>query len=155
MQVITWPMGFIIMAKGRARLLIFCELAWGVVSLCLAWVCVTIFGLDGAGIAFFGSYVFHVLLIYPVVHRLSGFRWSSENRHTSLLFGLLIAVVFSGFYVLPFLWASVVGILAAILSGTYSFRVFCRLVPWHEIPRPLRRLVTRLGVAPAGSATAN
>jgi hypothetical protein len=29
--------------------------------------------LNGAGIAFFGSYVFHGLLIYPIVSVLSGF----------------------------------------------------------------------------------
>jgi len=152
LQVITWPMGFIIMAKGRAGLLIFCELAWGIVSLGLAWICIAVFGLNGAGIAFFGSYVFHVLLIYPIVHRLSGFSWSTANKRTGLLFVSLIAGVFCGFYLLPVLWASAVGILAAVLSGAYSFRVFCHLVPWHEIPRPLQRLIVRLGIAPAGSA---
>jgi antigen flippase len=144
LQVITWPMGFIIMAKGRAGLLIFCEVAWGVVSLALAWLCVSFFGLDGAGIAFFGSYVFHVFLIYPIVHRLSGFTWSSENTRTGLYFLALIAVVFSGFYVLPTLWASVVGVSAAALTGVYSIRVLTKLIPLDEIPQPVRRLLTRV-----------
>jgi PST family polysaccharide transporter len=155
LQVITWPMGFIIMAKGRAALLVFSELAWGVVSVGLAWACVTSFGLNGAGIAFFGSYVFHVFLIYPIVHRLSGFRWSRENKQTGLLLIFLIAMVFCGFYALPLRWAVFVGTLAAGLSGAYSFRVLRELIPLDEIPHPVRRLLVGLGFVPAGPAEAD
>jgi antigen flippase len=146
LQVITWPMGFIIAAKGRAGLLVFCELAWGIVSLGLAWVCVKLFGLNGAGIAFFGSYLFHVFLIYPVVHRLSGFRWSKANKQTGLLFVSLIAVVFCGFYVLPVLWASIIGASTAILTGVYSIRVLTKLIPLDEIPQPVRRILAEIGL---------
>ena len=145
LQVITWPMGFIIMAKGRPGLLVFCELAWGIVSLGLAWICVTSFGLNGAGIAFFGSYIFHAFLIYPIVRRLSGFRWSTANKRTGLFFLTLIAVVFCGCYVLPLIWAASVGTLAAVVSGAYSIRVLLTLTPLHEIPRFMRRLLVGLG----------
>ena len=101
LRVITWPMGFIIMAKGEAKLFFWTELAWTVVNVGLSWICLRSFGLNGAGIAFFGSYVFHGLLIYPIVRRLSGFRWSAANRKAGLLFLSLIAVVFCGFYLLP------------------------------------------------------
>src|SRR4029077_16281613 len=133
--------GFIIMAKGRPGLLVFCELAWGIVSLGLAWICVTSFGLNGAGIAFFGSYIFHAFLIYPIVRRLSGFRWSTANKRTGLFFLPLIAVVFYAFYVLPLIWAASVGTLAAVVSGAYSIRVLTQLIPWDEIPPPVRRLL--------------
>lgn len=146
LQVITWPMGFIVVAKGRAGLLVFCELAWGIVSLGLAWLCVSYLGLDGAGVAFFGSYLFHVVLIYPIVYRLSGFTWSAENRHTGMLFVLSIATVFCAFQVLPVLWASAIGTLVAALSSIYSFRVLTRLVPWDEIPQPVRKLFVAMRI---------
>ena len=146
LQVITWPMGFIIMAKGRPGLLVFCELAWGIVSLGLAWICVTSFGLNGAGTAFFGSYIFHAFLIYPIVRRLSGFRWSTANKRTGLFFLSLIAVVFCGCYVLPLIWAASVGTLAAVVSGAYSIRVLLKLTPLNEIPLPVRRLLVGLGI---------
>ncbi len=155
LQVITWPLGFIIMAKGRAALLVFCELAWGVVSLGLAWTCVNFFGLNGAGIAFFGSYVFHVFLIYPVARLLSGFAWSPANRWTGLFFGSLIAIVFCGFYVLPVLWAYAVGTSALVLSTVYSVRVLCKLVPLNEIPRPARLLIVKFGLTSTAPATSD
>src|SRR5580704_388187 len=68
LQVITWPMGFIIVAKGNQNLFFLSELAWTIVAVSLAWVCIRSFGLNGSGIAFFGSYVFHGFLTYPIVH---------------------------------------------------------------------------------------
>ena len=68
-------MGYIIVAKARTGLFFFAELAWTAVAIALAWACITRFGLDGAGIAFFLSYVFHGLLIYAIVRKLSGFHW--------------------------------------------------------------------------------
>jgi antigen flippase len=147
LQVITWPMGFIILAKGRAGLMIFCELAWGVVSLGLAWICVAFFGLNGTGMAFFGSYVFHSLLIYPIVRQLSGFSWSTENKQTGLLFVSLIALVFSGFYVLPPIFATCVGALALVLSCSYSIRVLLGLISLDQTPIPMQRLLSRSGFA--------
>ena len=148
LRVITWPMGFIIIAKGEQNFFFLTELAWTVVNVGLSWICVRSFGVNGAGIAFFGSYVFHGLMLYPIVQHLSGFGWSAANRKTGLLFLSLIAVVFCGFYVLPSLLATGVGTLAAILSGVYSIRVLINLISLDRIPRPILRLLVWLRFAP-------
>jgi PST family polysaccharide transporter len=155
LQVITWPMGFIIVAKGRQGLFFLSELAWTIVAVGLAWFCVKTYGLNGAGIAFFSSYVFHGLLTYPIVYYLTGFRWSTDNKRKGSAFLSLIGLVFGGFYVLPLPLAASIGALAAILSGVYSIRVLVNLVSWEQIPRPMRRLIVRLGVVPSGSTAIN
>jgi antigen flippase len=149
LQVISWPMGFIIVAKGEKGLFLFSEVAWTVVHLGLAWICLERFGVNGAGIAFFGSYVFHVALNYLIVRRLSGFCWSTENLQTGVVFLALIAVAFCGLYVLPFLWAACVGTLAAVLSGAHSIRVLLTLVSLDRIPLPMRRLLVGFGFVPS------
>ncbi|MDF0673224.1 MAG: O-antigen translocase [Nitrospira sp.] len=140
LQVITWPMGFVIVAKGAKRIFFLVELAWTVVNIGFSWICVSTFGLNGAGIAFFTSYVFHWLLIYPVVRRLSGFRWSAANSKIGLLFLSLIATVFCGFYVLPTLLAIGVGTSAMILYSVYSIRALVNLISLDRIPSPILRL---------------
>ncbi|MEC4747008.1 O-antigen translocase [Methylomicrobium sp. Wu6] len=155
LRVISWPMGFIINAKGVQNLIIFSELAWAVVYLGLAWVCVSFFNLKGAGIAFFGSYIFHVLMIYLIVRRLSGFRWSTSNIHTSFLFLALIAVVFCSFYTLPSLLALGVGTLAVLLSGVYSIQVLLNLIPINRIPRSLLNLFRYLRLVSINSSEYN
>lgn len=147
LQVITWPMGFIVLAKGKQNIFFWSELAWTAVYISLAWTCVRSFGAAGAGIAFFGSYVFHAFLIYAIVRRLSGFGWSPENQRTGLLFLALIALVFGGFYVLPFSLAVGLGIVAAVLSGAYSLRVLLELVSPERIPRFIRLLLVRFRFA--------
>jgi antigen flippase len=151
LQVITWPMGFIIVAKGKNRIFFLSELAWGVVSLALAWSCITYFHLNGAGMAFFGSYVFHGFLIYPIVRRLTGFRWSADNKRTGALFLSATAIVFCTFYILPLPWAFGIGTLIGVATGVYSARALIQLVPTSEVPAFARKLLVLFRLAPAAA----
>jgi PST family polysaccharide transporter len=145
LRVITWPVGFILLAKREARLFVGIDLAWTLVHVGLAWLCVRSYGVDGAGMAFFWSYVFHALVIYPVVHRLTGFRWSRTTRRSALLFLVLVGAAFGAFAVLPAAPATVVGALAFAGGGAYSLRVLLGLVHADGVPRGLRSLLVRPG----------
>jgi PST family polysaccharide transporter len=141
LQVVSWPMGYIIVAKAKQALFFWCEAAWAVVSLALAWICVSSFGLKGAGIAFFGSYIFHGAFIYGVIRRLSGFRWSRENTKRCSIFFAATAVVFAGPYLLSFKQAVALGSVATLGSAAYSLHVLLHLVPREHLPPMLRRLL--------------
>jgi PST family polysaccharide transporter len=143
LRVITWPMGFMLVAKGKAALMIGTELGWVIVNVGLSWVCLTAFGLDGAGMAFLGAYVFHGIILYPIVRQLSGFRWSASNGRTAFVFLSLIAVVFCGSFALSPLAAIWLGIVAVLLGTAYSIRTLFRLIPLAQFPGPLRRLLER------------
>jgi PST family polysaccharide transporter len=140
LQVITWPLGYVIIAKGRRGIYFTTQVAWSIASLGLAYLCVRYWSLNGAGIAFFGSNLLFGVMEYPVVQWLSGFRWSSSNMQLGLGFLSLIAVVFSGFYLLPPFWAACLGAMATISSGFYSVRVLSTFVSWDDVPLPVRRL---------------
>jgi PST family polysaccharide transporter len=151
-QVISWPLGFIIVAKSERVLFFASDLLWSIVHIALALTCVRYFGLNGAGIAFFGSYIFHVFLTYAIVRRLSGFRWSADNKQTGLIFLSLISVVFCGLYWLPQVLAACVGALATALGAFYSIRTLLTLVSINGIPRPICRALEVFRLAPSGSA---
>jgi PST family polysaccharide transporter len=152
MRVITWPMGFIIVADAKQTIFLAVETAYVVVYVAVAAVCVRWFGVDGAGIAFLVSYVFHGLMIYPVVRRLSGFRWSAENRRLMASFVVLIFAVFCGFALLPG-WLATLLALAALLGNTwFSLRELLRLVSTDRLPRKVRRLLVALGLSAGGDA---
>src|SRR3989475_8480154 len=126
LRVIAWPMGYIILAKGARSIFFWTEIAATVVHVGLAFVLVGRFGLAGATMAFFGLYIWHGILMYVIVHRITGFRWSAANRRTGLLFLPLTGAVFCGFLLLPVSVATAVGFVAALVSGIYSLRVVCR-----------------------------
>lgn len=144
LQVMTWPMGFIIIAKRAQKIFLLAELAWTIVNIGLSWFCVSVFGLNGAGIAFFGSYVFHGIMIYPIVRGVSGFQWSIANRKTGLVFLSPIAIVFCGFYIAPFWLATATGILTIFLTTAYSLRALIDLTSLDLIPSRLARLLVHL-----------
>jgi enterobacterial common antigen flippase len=148
LRVIYQPMGFIVVAKGKQGLFFGTELAWTVVNVGLSWLCVGSFGLSGAGIAYFGSYLFYGFMMYPIARALSDFRWSGANWKTGLVSFSLTAIVFCGFYILPPWLALGVGMLATIASGVYSTRVLVKLVSPERIPRRLRQLLLRVRVLP-------
>jgi PST family polysaccharide transporter len=145
LRVVTWPMGYIIVAKGEQALFILAELAWTVFNVSATWFFVKHFGLNGAGIAFFASYVFHAALIYPMVRQLSGFRWSPTSLRMILLFNAIIGAVFVAFLLLPAGWATAVGVAAFVLGGLHSLRVLVTLVSPERAPRWLQEAFRRLG----------
>jgi PST family polysaccharide transporter len=139
LQVITWPMGFILVAKGRPALFFAAELAWTLVALTLSWFCVKRYGLTGAGVAFFASYIFHWILINPIARSLTGFRWSADNRKIGSLFLALIALVFGSFFILPMVWAVIIGILLTIAGAVCSASILLTMIPLERIPASVRK----------------
>jgi PST family polysaccharide transporter len=143
-RVIDWPMGFIILAKRKQGLFFWSELAWTIANIGLTWICVNSFGLNGAGIAFFGSYIFHSFLIYALLRPLTGFRWSRENARTAIFLLLLIGSVFGSFYLQLGAIAQALNMLAVIVSAGYSGRVLMQSVGPDWFPRPLRAALSKL-----------
>jgi enterobacterial common antigen flippase len=141
LRVISWPLGFIIVAKGHRVLIVATEFAWMVVNLLLTWMLVGQFGLTGVGIAFFGSYVFHSLLNYAIVRRLGGFRFSRENLSTIVLTILVVGGAFGGFFAFPHRIAMGIGAVAVLVSGGYCFMLLATLVEPNDLPAPFRQLV--------------
>lgn len=141
LRVVTWPIGFIVVASGRPRLFIGVELAWAVVNVGLSWILVVKYGAVGAGIAFALSYVWHGLLVYPIANRLTGFSWTMANRRLVSLYGALVVVVFlAGDYLSA--WASsLFGVVVTLAAALYSLVAVSRLVPLHALPARVRWLL--------------
>jgi len=145
LRVITWPMGYIIVAQGRQAIFFLTELVWAVVNVLLSWVCISYFGLVGVGIAFFLSYVFHCLMIFPIVHRLTGFRWTRTNTRLGIGYLALTAGVLAIAELLTAWQAFAVGAVMFIVSGLYSVRSLAGLFAPDRLPRPLRAILRSLG----------
>jgi len=137
MRVITWPVGYILVAKGERTLFVAADLAWAIVNVGLTWLCVHLFGLAGAGIAFLGSYVVHLLVVYSIARRLAGYRWSTTNLRNGALFVSAIAAVFVGFRVLRPPAAMTLGAVATVASALYSVHVLRMLVAPENVPKGL------------------
>lgn len=99
LRVVAWPIGFVLLAKGKGRVFFWCELIWNLLHVSLIWLGLRLFGLQGTGIAFFLLYVSYTISIFVVVNRISGFRWSAANIRIGSFLMAGIAVAF----LLPYL----------------------------------------------------
>jgi antigen flippase len=148
LRVASWPLGYLLIAKGERKIFFWSELGSNVVYVSLIWLGVDKFGLTGAGIAFFGSYVLYTLGIYLIVRRLSGFRWSAANLRVAALFVPLVAAVFISQKCLPPMVADIFGALAAVFAGIFSMRTLCTLVPLQKLPRLAQKLLVFFRIVP-------
>jgi PST family polysaccharide transporter len=143
LRIISWPMGFIVVAKRTQAIFFWTEVAAAVVHVGLAWLFVSLLGTPGAGMAFFGLYVWHSILIYVIVRQLTGFRWSPANRRHALLFLPVSGLVFLAFSVLPLWPATVMGSVAVALTGLYSLRMLVELLPPESVPAIIRGWIVK------------
>jgi PST family polysaccharide transporter len=151
LRVASWPMAYLLVAKGERKLYFWSELLSNVLSVSLVWIGLVFFGLTGAGMAFFALYVVYWAGIYLVVRRVSGFRWSSANRQLALLILPTVTAVFAGWYLLPRSGAMVLGGVLTLLAGLYSAKTLCALVPLERFPMPARKLILFFRLAPSST----
>jgi len=73
-KVASWPMGFILLARGNNRLYFLTELAWNAIYFAGVSVLLPVIGLEATGIAFIAAYVAYLVVVYLAVVKLNGFR---------------------------------------------------------------------------------
>ena len=133
LRVISWPMGFIVLAKGRAAVLFWTDLIAYSVYVALGWFGLKLFGLPGTGMAFLGLYIFHWCMIFAIVRRMSGFSWSSANLRLTLLGIITVAITLWLRLSIAEPWATIIGCSLALPTGLYCLRTLVLLVGVEEI----------------------
>ncbi len=149
-RVVSWPMGFVLLAKGKGKIYFWTELMGNAVHVALVWIGILYFGLEGTGMAFFGLYVIHTIIILAVVHHLSGFQWSATSLS---LIGIISAGVAFAFLFPRFTSqniAFVFGGMLTLISIIYTLLALYRLVGPEWINDFKAKLKSRLGWIKAG-----
>jgi antigen flippase len=140
LRVNSWPMGIIVLAKGRAATLFWTDLASYSLYVGLGWVGLKLFGLPGTGMAFLALYVFHWCVMYAVVRKLSGFALSPSNVRLSLLGFVTVTITLCTRLKLPEPWATSIGCALALATGIYTMRALIRLVGIDKINGYIRKV---------------
>ncbi len=135
LRLVSWPMGFVLAARGRGVALVWTEVAAWSVYVLLSWVGLETFGLVGVGMAFLGLYIFHSIMIYGVVRSMSGFRWQPANLRLIAMGILTTAVALWARLSLAEPWATGVGLALATLTGLFCLRALMRILGRERIDR--------------------
>ena len=118
LKVVSWPLGFILLAAGAGRTFMLTE--WvGMGSFVLfTWVGLPLIGIAATGVAFLGLYVVYLPLVYWLAVRRTGFRWSRAVALQLLLASACAALVFA-LARYSSLAAALMGMVMAGASGLY------------------------------------
>jgi len=85
-QIISWPMGFLLMARSDKIAFVTSEVLFAVLHIYFVWLGIQHYGIDGVGMAFFGMYTLHIILIaYLVI-----------TRHAFSFFKSTLLLIYSG-----------------------------------------------------------
>jgi len=122
LQVVTWPMGFMLRAKAKGKLFFYTELFANVLNLGLSWLGLVYFGLVGIGMAYFGMNLIYLILIYMIDR--SNFQFTLAVVNVRLLAGFALAtgIVFITPQYLSQTMYMVANTCIALLAAGYSIR---------------------------------
>ena len=122
-QVVSWPLGFVILAKGMGKTFFCTEAFSNALYVFSVWFCTRIWGLPGAGIAFLLLYIVYTPLVYTVAYAISRSAWTRTNIVHISIFGTLLILVglISALVAIPWVrWTNNLLILAAV--SIYCFK---------------------------------
>lgn len=139
-RVISWPLGYIQLAKGASRWFAATETAFAVLQFVAAMVLLRWMGLPGVALAFALVYLCYPAGMLWVTGRLSEFRWSPAVIRLLAGSGGLIAGGFAAEQWLPEAGKLIAGGLITLASGVVCLRGLARrLGPEHRLVRMLDR----------------
>ncbi len=128
LRVVAWPIAIVLQAKGKGQAFFWTELAANVAHAGFIWTGISLFGLEGAGMAFFIFYIFYTLMILTVVHRLSGFLWSPANLQLGFILSFCVTVSFLLPYFVHQRTATALGAALTLGMSAYCLRTLYLLV---------------------------
>ena len=123
LKVVSWSLGFVILAAGDGRTFIFVETFAIVVFVLCVWLGLPYVGLQATGVGFLMMYAAYLPMVYLLARRKTGFRWTRNvlvNATTLLVTGVLVAIAAAAEA-----WAGAA--LGLIAAGAFGFYALWRL----------------------------
>lgn len=121
-RVISWPLGFVMLALGKGRLFFFTETAAQFFYLALIAIGLLTIGLKGVAVASFALYVVYIVVVYFVARRLTGFSWSASCKKQFLLYLPAIVLVFVSVEYMALWPATFTGLAVTAVTSIISLR---------------------------------
>ena len=131
LQVVSWPIGTVMLAKGKSKVFVVTEITNASVGLLCLFLGLRFWNLEGIGISVALAGLIMFFYYFIVGRWLSGFMFSKNCFQVLVPSVLALAATFLAVRTLPSDWGIAVGILLAIAAGITSIWALQRL-PQHQ-----------------------
>jgi PST family polysaccharide transporter len=127
-RVISWPMGFVMIALNRSTTYLFCEILWNVLHVFLIAIGIAAFGLKGVSVAFSLLYIVVTIQAMLIAKKLTGFVWSKSAFTLVLSSIVILAASFVSVQLASVVIGSVVSLVLTLAATIYAIRgIFARV----------------------------
>ncbi len=134
-KVLVWPVGFILLAKGKGLRFLIVESLWYVVYYGATMLLWPKYGLNAVGIGYVVAYLVYMPAVYFLVKPLCDFQYDVGNRWMMLGYSCLTVLVLWISNSLPPIPMYICGGLLFVAAGIFSCFQLHRMIPvsaWKE-----------------------
>jgi PST family polysaccharide transporter len=133
-RVVSWPLGFIMLAKGAARWFAVSELVWAFLHLFFIWYALQKWGLKGVGMAFAALYFCYTGGVLWIARHLTFFCWTAQAVRLLVEASAAAAATFMLVWFGPLSVSTAVGAPLVFACGLVCLRRIClRLGKEHRL----------------------
>jgi enterobacterial common antigen flippase len=137
-KIISWPLGFLLLAKGKGAIFLTTELVWNLLFCSLVYFMWDFAGIEGTGVAFLVAYFVYLVILWLILRRQIHFQWTVRVWKTVYFF---LPILFLAFLNARFLHGSarmISGCLLTISAAFYSYFYLRNLINFKSIVRQFR-----------------
>jgi PST family polysaccharide transporter len=127
LRVASWPLGFVLVARGDGRVYLATEVTAHAVHMAAFYWLVKGYGLDGAALGLVACYAFYLPVVHFAARRAMRFKWSAAALRVQALLAVAYALCLVAVLGLPGLAGIAVAATIAVLFGIYAYRELARL----------------------------
>lgn len=119
LKVMSWPLGFVILAAGAGKTFAISETVSECVFLLAMWIGLPLIGVSATGVGFVALYLVYLPLVWWLARRRIGFRWTRQVKVSAIgIIGAAAMVDFVGRW--SDLAGAVVGTASAAVMGLFA-----------------------------------
>ena len=132
LKVIIWPLGFILLSKGRGARFLIVECTWFIVFYVATRLLWPHYGLDAAGIAYVIAYIIYMPLVYLMVQPLCGFHLGIRNKVLITLYTVFVVGTFFATLELDGTKLRVIGAILFFVCTVWSAFELNKIIPFAQ-----------------------
>lgn len=131
-KVLSWPLGFILLAKGKGLIYFLSEALFLMVYLGAIYCLYPVCGFESVGISYLIAYFLYLPVVFLLGCKLSKFQWTIDNIKIGFVSLILVLLAFSIIKYIPN-YSIIVGGLLFVVSVSYSLYNLNKVFPLKSL----------------------
>lgn len=142
LKVMSWPLGFIILASGASKTFLIFESTAMLIFCVFTWLSLDYLGIEATGFGFFMMYLIYLPLVYFLAKNMMGFKWNiGVVRDSILLFAAAVCITITSNY--DEIIGLVLGLALVVFFSAVNFLRLIKIAEDLAIVRKLNKIFAR------------